>query len=47
MLLDVNPNECNLSEHISTKVEVNKRIISTFNHGKSIWVIKPGAKFET
>ena len=47
LLMKRNPNVYELEEHVATKVEVNPRIISTLKTAKSIWIMNPGANFET
>ena len=47
LILDGNPKGHELAEHIATKVEVNPQIILTLKIEKSIWIMKPGANFET
>ena len=46
LLLDVNPKGHELSEYISTKVEVNPRMLSTLKIKQSIWIMSPGGNFE-
>ena len=45
--MDVNPKGYEVEEHIATKVEVNPRMLSTLKNAKYIWIMKPGANFET
>ena len=47
LLLYINPNIYDVDDHIDTKVEVNAWILSTLNNEKYIWIMKPGANFET
>ena len=46
-LLDRNTKGDELSYHITTKVEVNPRMLSILKNEKSIWIMNPGANFET
>ena len=47
LLLDRNPKVYEGAENISTKVEVNLRILSTLKSEKYIWSMYPGGKLET
>ena len=47
LILDGIPKGHEVAEHISTKVEVNPRMLSTLKNEKSIWSMNPGANFET
>ena len=47
LLLDWNTKKCEVEEHTSTKVEVKPSMISTLKNEKSIWITKPGEKFDT
>ena len=45
--MDRNPKEYELVDHISTKVEVNPRMISTLKNEKCILTMNPGTNLET
>ena len=47
MLLDGNPNGFEVSEHIATKLEVNKRILSILKNEKYILSMNLGGRFDT
>ena len=47
MILDGNPNRYEVTEHIDTKVEANRQMLSTLKKSKSIQNMNPGANFDT
>ena len=47
LLLNGNTKWYEVSEHIATKVGVNPRTLSKTKNAKYIWIMNPGANFET
>ena len=47
LLLNGNPKGYEVAEHITTKFEVNPRMLSKLKNEKSIWSMNPGVNVET